>query len=61
MEKTHNIVHRRISFRVNGETMLEQEDKQTIKTDLGYEIEITRMSEGDVILKLTEFEARNGM
>ena len=41
--------------------MLEQKDNQTIKTSMGCEIEVTRMSKDDVVRKLAEFEARNGM
>lgn len=41
--------------------MLEQKDRQTIKTALGYEIEVIRMSKEDAVRKLAEFEARNGM
>lgn len=41
--------------------MLEQKDNQIIKTAMGYEIEVTRMSKDDVVRKLAEFEARNDM
>ena len=46
---------------MNGEIMLEQKEKQIIKTDMGYEIKVTRMSKDDVVDKLAEFEARNDM
>ena len=41
--------------------MIEQKAKQIIKTNMGYEIKVTRMSKDDVVRKLAEFEARNGM
>ena len=41
--------------------MIEQKDDQTIKMANGYEIKVTRMSKDDVVWKLAEFEARNGM
>jgi hypothetical protein len=41
--------------------VIEQKEKQTIKTDMGYEIKVTRMSKDDVVGKLAEFEVRNDM
>ena len=41
--------------------MIEQKNSYTIKTAMGYEIEVIRMSKEDVAEKLAEFEARNGM
>ena len=41
--------------------MIEQKATQIIKTDMGYEIKVTRMSKDDVVRKLAEFEARNGV
>lgn len=41
--------------------MIEQKNSYTIKTDMGYEIEVIRMSKDDVAQKLAEFEAKYGM
>lgn len=41
--------------------MIEQKNGYTIKTDMGYEIEVIRMSEEDVARKLAEFESKYGM
>ena len=41
--------------------MIERKDSYKIKTALGYEIEVVRMSKEDIAQKLAEFEARHSM